>query len=62
MAPSTALLRARMAEGIYVIGHQNDYVIDMSTKTSEASQLLWHSKKCLCFVSAPNKIIIHAVI
>lgn len=32
MAPSTALIRARMAEGIYDIGHQNVYVIDMSSK------------------------------
>ena len=32
MAPRTALLRARMAAGIYGIGHQRDYVIDMSLK------------------------------
>lgn len=63
MTHSTALLRARMVQDIYDIGHQKDYVFDMrSKKISEASQLQWHSKKCLCFVSTPNNSIIHAVI
>lgn len=43
MAPSSALLRARMAESIYGIWHKKDYVIDMSSKTLEASSLQWHS-------------------
>ncbi len=32
MTQSTALLRARMVEDIYGIGHQKDYVFDMSSK------------------------------
>lgn len=54
MTHSSALLRARMVQDIYDIGHQKDYVLDMRSKISEASQLQWHSKKCLCFVSTPN--------
>lgn len=32
MTQSTALLRARMVEDIYGIGHQKDYVFDVSSK------------------------------
>lgn len=32
MTHSTALLRARMVQDIYDIGHQKDYVFDMRSK------------------------------
>lgn len=38
MTHSSALLRARMVQDIYDIGHQKDYVLDMRSKISEASQ------------------------